>query len=111
MTIIAYSRSVLTVLQVRSTSDQELLRFLHSKGENHYSLASCSRQSGGPIFLQDSRTGSHLRVPLSGYFVWDPDQRTMALYGSAEELRSLGIDPGRIRSMASQHQEPWELLD
>lgn len=111
MTIIAYSRSVLTVLQVRSTSEEELLQFLHSKGETHYSLAGCSRQSGAPIFLKDARTGSHLRVPLSAYFVWDPDQRTMALYSSAEELRALGVDPGRIRSMASTSRESWELLD
>lgn len=111
MTIITYSRSVLTVLQVRSTSDGELLQFLHDKGETHYSLASCSRQSGGPIFLKDARTGSHLRVPLSGYFVWDPDQRKMGIYSNAEELRTLGIDPGRIHSMADSRKEAWELFD
>lgn len=110
MTIIDYRRSALTVIQVASTPADELLRFLRDRGQG-YDLMSAGGREGVPVVLRNRRTGELLRIPTSSYLVWDPDYQTVEIYGSARDLRAIGVNPDRIISMLHNSEPDWMNLD
>lgn len=110
MTIIDYRRSALTVIQVASTPAEELLRFLGDRGQS-YELMSAGGREGAPVVLRHRGTGEQLRIPTSSYLVWDPDYRTIEVYGSAKDLKAIGVNPDRIVSMLHNSEPDWMNLD
>lgn len=110
MTIIDYRRSALTVIQVASTPADEILRFLQEHGQG-YELLSAGGREGAPVVLRSRGTGEQLRIPTSSYLVWDPDYCTVEVYGSAKDLKAIGVNPDRITSMLHNSEPDWMNLD